>query len=50
MPGVIQNIFVHNGQYVNKGQVVATLKANVLNDGMAELDQQISFAKTMLRL
>jgi len=47
MPGVIQSIFVHNGQYVNKGQVVATLKANVLNDGMAELDQQISFAKTI---
>ncbi len=47
MPGVIQAIYVHTGQFVNKGQVVATLKANVFNDGMAELDQQISFAKTL---
>jgi membrane fusion protein, multidrug efflux system len=47
VPGVIQNILVRTGQYVNKGQVVATLKANVLQDGMAELDQQIAFAKTM---
>jgi membrane fusion protein, multidrug efflux system len=47
MPGVIQNIFVHTGQFVNKGQVVATLKANVMNDGIAELEQQIQFAKTL---
>jgi membrane fusion protein, multidrug efflux system len=47
VPGVIQNINVHTGQYVNKGQVVATLKANILNDGMAELELQINFAKTL---
>jgi membrane fusion protein, multidrug efflux system len=47
VPGVIQNVLVHTGSYVNKGQVVATLRANILQDGMAELDQQIAFAKTM---
>jgi membrane fusion protein, multidrug efflux system len=47
VPGVIQSVLVHTGSYVNKGQVVATLKANILNDGMAELTQQIEFAKTL---
>jgi membrane fusion protein, multidrug efflux system len=47
VPGVIQNVLVHTGSYVNKGQVVATLKVNILNDGIAELNQQIEFAKTM---
>jgi membrane fusion protein, multidrug efflux system len=50
VPGVIQNIFVHTGQYVRKGQVIASLKTtqlNTINDGIAELDQQISFAKTL---
>jgi membrane fusion protein, multidrug efflux system len=47
VPGVIQSVLVRTGSYVNKGQVVATLKTSVLNDGMAELNQQIEFAKTM---
>jgi membrane fusion protein, multidrug efflux system len=50
VPGVIQNIFVHLGQFVRKGQVIASLKTTQLNtvaDGIAELDQQITFAKTL---
>jgi membrane fusion protein, multidrug efflux system len=47
MPGVIQSVNVSLGQFVNKGQVVATLKANIMNDGIAELEQQIQFAKTL---
>jgi membrane fusion protein, multidrug efflux system len=47
MPGVIQSVNVRIGQYVNKGQVVATLRANIMNDGLAELEQQIQFAKTL---
>lgn len=47
MPGVIQQIFVHTGQHVSKGQTIATLKTATINEGMAELDQQISFAKTI---
>lgn len=46
-PGVVQSIRVRNGQYVKRGQVLATLKADAIQNGIAELDQQISFAKTM---
>ena len=46
-PGVVQSIRVRNGQYVRKGQLLATLKADAIQSGIAELDQQISFAKTM---
>jgi membrane fusion protein, multidrug efflux system len=31
VPGVIQNIFVHLGQFVRKGQVIASLKTTQLN-------------------
>ncbi len=50
MPGVIQKIYVHTGQYVKKGQTIATLKTSQISgisDGIAELDQQISFAKVL---
>jgi membrane fusion protein, multidrug efflux system len=50
MPGVIQKIFVRNGQFVNKGQTIATLKTSQvtgISDGIAELDQQISFARVL---
>lgn len=47
VPGVVQTIRVRNGQYVKKGQVLATLKAETIQKGIAELNQQISFAKTM---
>lgn len=46
-PGVVQTISVRNGQYVKRGQILATLKADAIQNGIAELDQQISFAKTM---
>ncbi len=46
-PGVVQSIRVRNGQYVKRGQTLATLKADAIQSGIAELDQQISFAKTM---
>lgn len=46
-PGIIQSILVHQGQYVHKGQVVATLRAEQVDRGIAELDQQISFAKVI---
>lgn len=46
-PGIVSSINVHNGSYVRKGQVLATLKAETINNGIAELDQQISFAKTL---
>lgn len=50
MPGVIQSILVRNGQYVNKGQTIATLKTGQISgisDGIIELDQQISFARVL---
>jgi membrane fusion protein, multidrug efflux system len=51
-PGIVQNLYVHNGQYVSKGQVLATLKSDAIisddiDKGIAELDQQITFAKTL---
>lgn len=46
-PGIINSILVRPGQYVHKGQVVATLRAEAVDRGIAELDQQIDFAKTL---
>jgi RND family efflux transporter MFP subunit len=51
-PGIVTQINVRNGQYVSRGQVLAILKSdNLIDDdidkGIAELDQQIDFAKTM---
>ncbi len=46
-PGIIQSILVKPGQYVSKGQVVATLRSETIDKGVAQLDQQISFAKTL---
>ena len=46
-PGVVSRIYVRNGQYVKRGQTLATLKADAIQSGIAELNQQISFAKTM---
>ena len=47
MPGIIQNILVHEGQHVQKGQVVATLRSETIDRGIDQLDQQIAFAKTI---
>lgn len=46
-PGIISAILVKPGQMVRKGQVVATLRADQVDRGMAELDQQLAFAKTL---
>lgn len=46
-PGIIQSILVKPGQYVHKGQVVATLRSETIQRGIAQLDQQIDFAKTV---
>lgn len=45
--GVVNAVYVHNGQYVSKGQVLATLRSDAISNGVAEIDQQISFAKTL---
>ncbi|MBL7773001.1 MAG: efflux RND transporter periplasmic adaptor subunit [Chitinophagaceae bacterium] len=47
VPGIIQSILVRPGQYVRKGQVVATLRAESVEKGIDELDQQINFAKVV---
>ncbi|MBL7764544.1 MAG: efflux RND transporter periplasmic adaptor subunit [Chitinophagaceae bacterium] len=47
MPGIIESILVRPGQYVRKGQVVATLRSETIDRGMAQIDQQIAFAKTL---
>ena len=47
MPGILQSILVHAGQSVKKGQVVATLRAETVEKGIAQIDQQIAFAKTV---
>ncbi|MGI9191610.1 MAG: efflux RND transporter periplasmic adaptor subunit [Chitinophagaceae bacterium] len=46
-PGIISAILVKPGQSVRKGQVVATLRSEQVDRGMAELDQQLEFAKTL---
>lgn len=47
IPGIIASIRVRPGQYVSKGQVVATLRSESVDKGIAELDNQIQFAKTV---
>ncbi len=46
-PGIIESILVKPGQYVRKGQVVATLRSEAVDRGIAELQLQIDFAKTL---
>lgn len=45
--GIIEAILVKPGQYVRKGQIVARLRSDVADKSMAQLDQQIAFAKTL---
>jgi RND family efflux transporter MFP subunit len=47
MPGIIESILVKPGQYVRKGQVVARLRSESITKGIDQIDQQITFAKTM---
>lgn len=46
-PGIIREIYAKPGQYVHKGEVLAVLRAETVDKGIAEIDQQISLAKTM---
>jgi membrane fusion protein, multidrug efflux system len=46
-PGVVQKIYVSNGQFVRRGQTLATLKVETVQSGLDELNTQISFAKTL---
>ena len=46
-PGIISEITVRPGQHVNKGQIVARLRAESVDKGIDELDQQISFSKIL---
>ncbi len=46
-PGIISEITVTRGQHVNKGQIVARLRAESVDKGIDELDQQISFSKIL---
>jgi membrane fusion protein, multidrug efflux system len=50
--GVVKDVLVHNGQYVNKGQLLATLKSEAvieddIDKGLAELEVQLKFAKLL---
>jgi RND family efflux transporter MFP subunit len=46
-PGVVSAILVSTGQRVSKGQLLARLEDAVATQGIAELEQQISFAKSL---
>jgi len=46
-PGIISEITVTQGQHVSKGQIVARLRAESVDKGIDELDQQISFSKIL---
>ncbi len=43
--GVVKKVYVTNGRYVKKGQVLGTLDDNVISTQIAEANQQISFLK-----
>ncbi len=43
--GVVRKLYVSNGSYVKKGQVIGILDDNVISTQIAEADQQISFLK-----
>lgn len=46
-PGIISAIYAKPGQVVKKGQVLATLRAETADKGLAEIEQQISLTKTL---
>ncbi len=43
--GVVKQVYVRNGQYVKKGQTIAILDDNVINQQISEANQQIKFLK-----
>ncbi len=47
MNGQIKKIYVKEGQYVNKGQVLAVLNATVLKSSIEEVKTGLSLAKTI---
>lgn len=46
VPAKITRIYVKEGQYVSKGQVVASLDGNIANSQVAEIQGALSLAKT----
>ncbi|MCR9171808.1 MAG: efflux RND transporter periplasmic adaptor subunit [bacterium] len=48
MGGLITSVRVKEGQVVNKGTIIATVDAAVLNSNMQELKTQLEFAEYML--
>lgn len=46
-PGTVKSILVHVGQKVSKGQVLAVLDANAIDQQIAALSPQLSLTKTL---
>ena len=47
MPGIIDKVYVKEGDRVAKGQLLATMDADVMKTGIAELNTQLDLAKTL---
>lgn len=47
MAGAVEHIYMKTGDHVNTGQTVATLDDAMIQQGMAELEQQLSFASDL---
>lgn len=47
MPGTINQVNVHAGQQVQAGQILAVMDDAVINQGLAELQSQVDFAKDL---
>jgi len=45
--GVVSQIYVKNGDYVKKGQLLASLDDEFLQKSLAEINQQLEFARTV---
>ncbi len=43
--GMVEKIYVKNGSYVKRGQVIGTIDDDIISRQIAEADQQISFLK-----
>lgn len=47
MPGILKKVYVTEGQYVQKGAVLALLSDNGISDQIAQLETQSKLAKTV---
>jgi membrane fusion protein, multidrug efflux system len=47
MPGILKNVYVKEGQYVQKGAVLARLSDSGISDQIAQLETQSKLAKTV---